>query len=295
MCLFTSSFVIASCSALLNFSFHVRSVNQIFASGNLPVVWKIVGVARSKLSNEEFREQLRPFFKPKGTEQVDKLEIFLNALEYQDISAYDKGDDYGAVDAAVKEWEGKQGAASNRLLYLALPPSLFEVVTTQIKAKLMNDPARGWSRIIIEKPFGKDLASSNQLSTHLSGLFTEEQIYRIDHYLGKEMVQNMTVMRFSNQMMKSIWCKENIECVRVTFKEPFGTGGRGGYFDEVRSFLPSFSPSLPSCLLVFFSFFIFFSFRPSFCFLCSLVLCVTFCKTICCKCCAWSPSKNPSR
>lgn len=89
-----------------------------------------------------------------------------------------------------------------------------------------------FTRVIVEKPFGKDLKSSNELSAHLSKLFLEEEIYRIDHYLGKEMVQNLIVLRFANQIFKRIWNRDSIECVMITFKEPFGTQGRGGYFDE---------------------------------------------------------------
>lgn len=85
--------------------------------------------------------------------------------------------------------------------------------------------------MIIEKPFGHDAESSAALSTHLSGLFREEEMYRIDHYLGKEMVQNLMILRFGNRIFGPIWNRENIACVQVTFKEPFGTQGRGGYFD----------------------------------------------------------------
>lgn len=91
---------------------------------------------------------------------------------------------------------------------------------------------RGWNRIIVEKPFGKDADSSKQLSDHLAKLFTEEQLYRIDHYLGKEMVQNLMTIRFGNKIFSPTWNRENIASVLITFKEPFGTGGRGGYFDE---------------------------------------------------------------
>lgn len=89
-----------------------------------------------------------------------------------------------------------------------------------------------FSRIIIEKPFGRDSETSAKLSNHLAQLFTEEQIYRIDHYLGKEMVQNLMVLRFGNKIFSPTWNREHIANVTITFKEPFGTQGRGGYFDE---------------------------------------------------------------
>ncbi len=90
---------------------------------------------------------------------------------------------------------------------------------------------RGWSRIIIEKPFGRDFDSSAQLSRHLASLFKEEEMYRIDHYLGKEMVQNLLILRFGNRIFGPIWNRENIASIQISFKEPFGTQGRGGYFD----------------------------------------------------------------
>ena len=90
----------------------------------------------------------------------------------------------------------------------------------------------GWTRVIVEKPFGKDSASSADLSDHLQNLFTEEQLYRIDHYLGKEMVQNLISLRFGNMIFGPTWNRDSIASVTITFKEPFGTQGRGGYFDE---------------------------------------------------------------
>ena len=90
----------------------------------------------------------------------------------------------------------------------------------------------GWTRVIVEKPFGKDSASSADLSDHLQKLFSEDQLYRIDHYLGKEMVQNLISLRFGNMMFGPTWNRDHIASVTITFKEPFGTQGRGGYFDE---------------------------------------------------------------
>ena len=90
----------------------------------------------------------------------------------------------------------------------------------------------GWTRVIVEKPFGRDSASSADLSDHLQRLFKEEQLYRIDHYLGKEMVQNLISLRFGNMIFGPTWNRDSIACVKITFKEPFGTFGRGGYFDQ---------------------------------------------------------------
>jgi len=130
-----------------------------------------------------------------------------------------------------QEIVGVVGEKANRIFYLALPPSVFEVVTTNIKSCCMSNQ-ECWTRVIVEKPFGRDTDSSAQLSKHLASLFQENQLYRIDHYLGKEMVQNLMALRFGNRIFSTTWNRDNIACVFISFKEPFGTQGRGGYFDD---------------------------------------------------------------
>ncbi|CAF1420653.1 unnamed protein product, partial [Adineta steineri] len=121
--------------------------------------------------------------------------------------------------------------SAHRLFYLALPPSVYGSVSELI-SKHCRPKSPGWMRLIVEKPFGKDLESSNKLSEHLNKFYTEEEIYRIDHYLGKEMVQNIIVLRFSNQILSRVWNRDSIAAVNIIFKEDIGTQGRGGYFDE---------------------------------------------------------------
>ena len=120
----------------------------------------------------------------------------------------------------------------NRLFYFAIPPSAFADTAVAIKKTSMQDESKGWTRLIVEKPFGRDLSSFEELNKTLAEHFTEQHLYRIDHYLGKELVQNLNVMRFSNLWLERIWNTENIKSVILTFKEPFGTDGRGGYFDK---------------------------------------------------------------
>jgi len=120
--------------------------------------------------------------------------------------------------------------AHNRLFYFAIPPNVFGETGTVIKRVAMAD--KGWSRIIIEKPFGHDLSSCLELSGLLSSHFDEHHLYRIDHYLGKEMAQNLLTLRFGNSWLEWIWHREAIESITVCFKEPFGVEGRGGYFDQ---------------------------------------------------------------
>ena len=199
----------------------------LFRDGLLPQNTYFVGYARSKLTVEDIRKKTEPHMKIKEGEK-EKVNQFFK-INYYVPGSYDKVDDFKVLDEQIKKLE--KSGKGHRLFYLALPPSVYADVTTMIKQACM---ARGgcWSRIIVEKPFGKDLESSNKLSNHLSRLFKEEQLYRIDHYLGKEMVQNIMVLRFANRILGPIWNRDSISSVFISFKEPFGTEGRGGYFDE---------------------------------------------------------------
>lgn len=162
-----------------------------------------------------------------GEESLE--EAFWKANSYV-AGSYDTKRDFEMLNQEMTNLEEKISKVCHRLFYLALPPSVFASVTTLIKATCMS--SQGWSRIIVEKPFGKDSESSAALSNHLSSLFKEDQLYRIDHYLGKEMVQNLMTLRFGNRIFSPTWNRDNIASVTITFKEPFGTQGRGGYFDE---------------------------------------------------------------
>ena len=164
----------------------------------------------------------------------------------------------GAEDGAAGGVGGPLRQSGNRLFYLALPPTAFIETCTAIKAHLVGDVSAAgaessedgaaptsptnssgekgsgevWSRVVVEKPFGHDTASSNVLADALNALFTESQIFRIDHYLGKEMVQNIVSLRFANHVFSSVWSRHHIHSVQIVFKEKIGTEGRGGYFDK---------------------------------------------------------------
>ncbi|XP_043357285.1 glucose-6-phosphate 1-dehydrogenase isoform X2 [Dermochelys coriacea] len=198
----------------------------LFRDGLLPDDTYVVGYARSKLTVADIRKQSQPYFKVEPDEQK-KLEEFFSRNSYMS-GTYDDITFFRRLNAHLDALHN--GDKANRLFYLALPPSVYEHVTRNIKECCMGHG--GWNRIIVEKPFGKDLESSNKLSNHIASLFREDQIYRIDHYLGKEMVQNLMVLRFGNRIFGPVWNRDNVACVILTFKEPFGTEGRGGYFDE---------------------------------------------------------------
>ncbi|KAK2118925.1 glucose-6-phosphate 1-dehydrogenase [Saguinus oedipus] len=171
----------------------------LFRDGLLPENTFIVGYARSRLMEEL------------------KLEDFF-ARNSCVAGQYDDAASYQHLNSHMNALH--RGSQTNRLFYLALPST--ESCMSQT----------GWNRVIMEKPFGRELQSSERLSNHIPSLFHEDQIYCIDHYLGKEMVQNLMVLRFANRIFDSIWNRNHIACVILTFKEPYSTKGHGDYFDE---------------------------------------------------------------
>jgi len=204
----------------------IPSVWWLFKDDLLPKDIHFVGYARSDLTASGVLDKALPYMKIQDSEK-GKLEEFITRFTYV-RGPYDEDRGFQDLNRAIVALPN--GKTANRVFYLALPPSVFIAVTGQIHKNCMGTV--GWNRIIIEKPFGRDSASSMVLSNHLSRHFTEDQLYRIDHYLGKEMVQNLLVLRFANRMFGPIWNRDNIANVSITFKEPFGTGGRGGYFDN---------------------------------------------------------------
>ncbi|KAH3673295.1 hypothetical protein WICMUC_003755 [Wickerhamomyces mucosus] len=203
----------------------------LFREGHLSASTKIYGYARSHLSIEELKSRIRPFLKTPTEESKSKVEPFLDLISY--ISGpYDTNEGFIKLnDDIVKFEKDAKVEEPHRLFYLALPPSVFVDVAKQLKENVYA--TNGVTRIIVEKPFGHDLKSSRELQEQLAPLFKEEELFRIDHYLGKEMVKNLLNLRFGNQFLNSSWNKESIQSIQVSFKEPFGTEGRGGYFDSI--------------------------------------------------------------
>ncbi|WVZ08949.1 hypothetical protein V8G54_022295 [Vigna mungo] len=198
----------------------------------------IFGYARTKISDDELRNRLRSYLVPeKGVspQQLEDLEKFLKLIKYV-CGAYDSEDGFRLLDKEISEHEYLKNSVeglSRRLFYLALPPSVYPSVCKMIKTCCMNkSDLGGWTRVVVEKPFGRDLQSAEELSTEIGKLFEEPQIYRIDHYLGKELVQNLLVLRFANRFFLPLWNRDNIDNVQIVFREDFGTEGRGGYFDQ---------------------------------------------------------------
>ena len=192
---------------------------------------KIVTFARKPKSNEQFRKEALASTKKFSKLKVDnniwkKLanKVFYHRSEFQDAEGYNK------LRNLIKE-RCTKNAECNKIFYLAAPPGFFGAIIDNLKISGLNESS-GWSRVVFEKPFGHDLESAKNLNETIKKDFNENQIYRIDHYLGKELVQNLLVLRFANRIFDSIWNNKYIDHVQITVAEEFGVETRGNYYDK---------------------------------------------------------------
>ncbi|MBE7178672.1 MAG: glucose-6-phosphate dehydrogenase [Mucilaginibacter polytrichastri] len=205
---------------------------NLFLDGYLPEKFSIIGTGRTKLEDKEFAGRLLEGvneFSRRGKTDQEKWEQFSQNIHYQSADVNDHktytlfGD---RIDKHQKEW----GSKANVIFYLAVSPNFFPIIAQNIaKSKLASDTTR--SRIVIEKPFGHDLETARSLNQLLAKTFDESQIYRIDHYLGKETVQNMMAFRFANSILEPIWNRNYIEHVQISVSEKLGVEDRGGYYE----------------------------------------------------------------
>ncbi|XP_038985836.1 glucose-6-phosphate 1-dehydrogenase, chloroplastic-like isoform X2 [Phoenix dactylifera] len=196
----------------------------------LPEHFTIFGYARSKMTDAELRSMVSRTLTcriDKRENCSEKMEQFLGRCFYHS-GQYDSEENFAELDKKLKEHES--GRLSNRLFYLSIPPNIFmDAVKCASKSASSSN---GWTRVIVEKPFGQDSESSAALTQGLKQYLVEDQIFRIDHYLGKELVENLSVLRFSNLVFEPLWSRQYIRNVQLIFSEDFGTEGRGGYFDN---------------------------------------------------------------
>jgi len=204
--------------------------------GLLPSGFSVVGYARRPLSNEEFRSQMR-----EGVDQYSRRrpvdptvwETFEQGISYVDGDFEDTGD-FRTLGKELERLDKERGTSGNRIYYLAAPPGSYQTIVDNIGAAGLAGDAQGdsWTRLVVEKPFGRDLSSAIALNEHLHTVFHEKQIFRIDHYLGKETVQNIMAFRFANGIFEPIWSRNYIDHVQITVAETIGIEDRGGYYDQ---------------------------------------------------------------
>ncbi|HET8677681.1 MAG TPA: glucose-6-phosphate dehydrogenase, partial [Blastocatellia bacterium] len=200
----------------------------------LPAEFAILGFSRSPMSHEEFRGKMKDaILTYSEAKRVDEAvwQSFAQGIYYISGDINDP-DCYKRMNELLDQIDRERGTAGNRVFYLSVAPSLYSEAIEQLGAANLARPKPGsWTRIIIEKPFGHDLESAKQLNTDVAKVFEEEQVYRIDHYLGKETVQNLLVFRFANGIFEPIWNHRYIDHVQITNAEAIGVEGRGGYYE----------------------------------------------------------------
>ncbi len=213
----------------------IPALYNIQAAGDLPAGTRVVGFARREKSHEQFRAELEEMnHKVSRSKPVDEewrrfaQGIFYHRSEFQDAAGY------RALADFLQKMEQENGGAPNRLFYLASAPEFFDDILEKLRDSGLNQPAPGgWSRAVVEKPFGTDLATAQHLNAIVNATFEEKDTYRIDHYLGKETAQNIMVLRFANAIFEPIWNSRHIDHVQITCAENLGMeGGRGGYYDK---------------------------------------------------------------
>jgi glucose-6-phosphate 1-dehydrogenase len=186
----------------------------------------ILGVSRTAMTDLEFRYKMMEFL-PVNETSAD----FIGHLYYESLQTSD-ANDYPRLKSRIDQLRNDLGAPGNILFYLSTPPNLYSLVPKFLAGVGLSNESNGFKRLVVEKPFGTDLSSAKQLNKDLLQYFNEDQVYRIDHYLGKETVQNLLVMRFSNSLWEPLWNHKYIDHVQITSSEQLGVEKRGGYYDH---------------------------------------------------------------
>ncbi|MEN8135110.1 MAG: glucose-6-phosphate dehydrogenase [Thermodesulfobacteriota bacterium] len=211
----------------------IPALFDLFVDGNLPRPCAIIGCGRTSLNNEEFRQRLKGSCPAELTTQP-RWDEFSSLLHYRTIQ-YDALATYEALAVFLRELDGQVGTGGNIIFDLAVPPGLYPVIAGRLSEAglaVENEQGKGWARIIIEKPFGHDLASAKVLDETLHQGFKEHQIFRIDHYLAKETVQNTMMFRFANTIFEPLWNRDYIDYVGIVAAEDLGVGTRAGYYEQ---------------------------------------------------------------
>ena len=226
--------VIFGASGDLTYRKLIPAIYNIAADGDLPTALAVVGFARREKTDEQFRTELeeaaRKFSRQGVNDELWKSfanRIFYQRGEFGDLEAYK------SLAARLDKLDAERNTRGNRLFYLSVAPSEFPGILEMLAAVGLNKTREGsWARVIVEKPFGKDVESAQTLNTVVNNVFSERDTYRIDHYLGKETAQNIMVLRFANGIFEPLWNHRYIDHVQITGAETLGVEGRGPYYDN---------------------------------------------------------------
>jgi glucose-6-phosphate 1-dehydrogenase len=197
----------------------------------LPEQFGIVGVSRTEETDEGFRDSMKEAVQQNGRDEFREeiWESLTDGMAYVPLAAENVEEGFDHLAKTLTELDRDRGTAQNRVYYLAVPPSAFETIVEGVGKRRSTD---GWTRLIVEKPFGHDLDSALELNDALHRYFEESEIYRIDHYLGKETVQNMLALRFANGIFEPVWNRQFIDHIEITVAESIGIEGRADYYEH---------------------------------------------------------------
>ena len=215
----------------------------------LPQGFAVVGVARTEETDDDFKERMKEAVQQHGRDEFrdDVWETLADGMRY---IATDFADEHGEeeLEQTLTELDSQRELQGNRVFYLAIPPSVFPTVVGALGRH--RSERKGWTRLVVEKPFGHDLESARELTAVIHEHFTEDEVFRIDHYLGKETVQNMLALRFANGIFEPIWNRQFIDHVQITVAESIGIEGRAGYYEQAGAIRDIFQNHLLQLLAI---------------------------------------------
>ena len=210
----------------------VPALYSLFVQDLLPEKFALLGVSRSQFTDDAFRAGMKSAIKEfKEIDNSERINDFIKKIYYTSIQ-FDDAPTYLSLKQRLEQLRKEANISGNTLYYLSTPPSLYGIIPRHLSSVGLNIQDDGWKRLIIEKPFGYDLESATKLKDQLLSDWHEDQLFRIDHYLGKETVQNLLVTRFSNGIFESLWNQNYIHHVEITSAESIGVEKRGGYYDS---------------------------------------------------------------
>ena len=212
----------------------VPSLHCLYVNGLLPEEFIILGVGRKEISDDTFRQDMERALRDGGSRcELDEgklrdfiKKLFYHKLDYTDVNAYKELEDH------LNRLESEGVPGGNRIYYLSTPPTVYEAISENLGLSGLAEEDTGWRRIVVEKPFGRDLETAKALDSQIHRYFREEQIFRIDHYLGKETVQDILMFRFANAIFEPIWNRRYIDHVQITAAESIGIENRAGYYEH---------------------------------------------------------------
>ena len=209
---------------------------SLYVKKELPNKFAIVGFSRRSFTREEFRSFIREHMHVKpGQYREEDVKHFIDHMYYEQGN-FDTSESYAQLAQRLKNIDDNFGQCSNKLFHLSTPPSLYESIFIHLHKSGLTVPCgndEGWTRILVEKPFGNDIETARKLDKKLGELFKENQIFRIDHYLAKEALQNILTFRFANSLFEPLWNKNHIDKVHIKLMEKIGVGSRGAFYDAI--------------------------------------------------------------